>query len=46
MMKWLNDALWAWCRIAGYALQLIGFAGLLLAALIGFYKFAEWVGTW
>ena len=43
MMHWMNGFMWTACRLLGWLLQLIGFAGILLAAVIGIYAFARWV---
>ena len=43
MMKRLAPMMWGICRTITWALQLIGFTGLLLAALIGLYRFAAWL---
>lgn len=43
MMKWLGPVMWGFSRGFAWLLQLIGFAGLLLAAVIGIYAFARWV---
>lgn len=42
-MNWIIDAMWLFCRALGYAFQLIGFTGLLLAALIGIWCGAQGV---
>lgn len=42
-MKWIETLMWALCRGLGWALQLAGCAGLLLAGLIAVYAFASWL---
>ena len=40
MMKWVETALWAWCRIVGTALQLVGFTGILAMCIWGIWMLA------
>lgn len=43
MMRWIAPAMWGFGRALAWLMQLIGFTGILLAAVLGFYAFARWV---
>ena len=45
MMKWVETALWAWCRIVGTALQLVGFTGILAMCIYGIWALAGKVSS-
>lgn len=40
MMRWVETALWAGCRILGTALQLVGCTGILALCLYGIWALA------
>ena len=40
MMRWVETALWAGCRILGYGLQLVGFTGILAFCIYGIWALA------
>ena len=43
MMKWIGPAMWGFARALAWLLQIIGFTGLLVMAVIGVYAFTRWV---
>ena len=43
MMHWIGPVMWGFSRALAWLLQLAGFAGILLAAILGTYAFARWV---
>lgn len=43
MMHWLGPAMWGFCRIVAFICQMIGFAGILLAALLALRAFCVWI---
>ena len=43
MMRGVYDMIWTFCRIVAWVLQLAGFAGIILGAVIAVRQFAYWL---
>jgi hypothetical protein len=43
MMHWIGPVMWGFSRALAWLMQLAGFAGILLAAVIAVRAFAAWI---
>ena len=43
MMRWVAPMMWGFSRLLGFTLQLIGFTGILLAALLALRALCVWI---